>query len=245
MNGLWMQCKAEVIRMLRNPYYIFWSLCMPIIFYIIFTQIFNTNTDNQEGWKAHYLMSMTTFSVMGSAIISLGIRNVEERTQGWSMIMKITPLSTSAYFFAKMVGQTVIHIFSITVIFIAGVMNGVTLTAFEWIMSGLWILIASAPFLALGTLLGTMKKVETAAGVSNLLYMLLAILGGMWMPLEAMPKMIQNIGQWLPSYNFGNGVWSIVRGDFPDVMNIVILFGYFVVFVLLSSYIRKRQEAAV
>ncbi|MDZ5473588.1 ABC transporter permease [Bacillus sp. 31A1R] len=246
MNALWMQCKAEIIRIMRNPYYVFWSLMMPILFYVIFTKIFNTNVDNQKEWQAHYLMSMTTFSVMGSAIMTLGIRLVEERTKGWSMFMRITPLSDQAYFFAKMVGQTVIHLFSIIVIFSAGaIINGVQLTAFEWVMSGLWILLASAPFLALGTLIGTMKRVDTASGISNLIYMLLAISGGMWMPLEIMPTFVQDIGKWLPSYNLGNGAWEIIRGNAPEFMNVVILIGYLFLFMILSSYIRRKQEAVV
>lgn len=246
MKAFKMQCQAEVIRILRNPYFVFWSLFMPILFYVIFTKVFNTNLPDKQEWQAHYLMSMTAFSVMGSAIMTLGIRLVQERTQGWSMFMRITPLSDYAYFLAKMVGQTVIHTFSIIIIFIAGALiNGVTLTAYEWGMCGIWILLGSFPFLALGTLVGTMKRVDTASGISNVIYMVLAISGGMWMPMEIMPEMIQKIGKWLPSYNFGNGAWEIIRGNSPEWLNVFILIGYLFLFMLLSSYIRRKQEAAV
>ncbi|MBU9723874.1 MULTISPECIES: ABC transporter permease [Bacillaceae] len=246
MNAVWMQCKAEALRILRNPYYVFWSLMMPILFYVLFTRIFNTGIDNAQEWQAHYLMSMTTFSVMGTAIMTLGIRLVEERSQGWATFMRITPLSDGAYFFAKMMGQTVIHTFSIIVIFAAGaIINGVSLSVQAWLFSYLWILAGSFTFLALGTLIGAMKKVDTASGVSNLLYMVLAISGGMWMPLDTMPQFIQNIGVWLPSYNFGNGAWQIIRGANPEWMNLIVLAGYLVVFVVLSKYIRSKQEVAV
>ena len=192
MNAFSMQCKVEMIRILRNPYFVFWSLFMPIVFYVIFTKVFNTNIEDKQQWQAHYLMSMTAFSVMGSAIMILGIRLVEERTKGWSMFMRITPLSANAYFASKMIGQTIIHMFSIIIIFIAGaVINGVTLTAFEWLMSGFWLLAGSFPFLALGTLVGTMKRVDTASGISNVIYMILAISGGMWVPMEIMPDFVQ------------------------------------------------------
>lgn len=246
MDKILMQCKIEVLRILRNPYYVFWSLFMPIVFYVVFTRIFNSALEDQQEWQAHYLMSMSAFSVMGSAIMTLGIRLVEERTQGWSMFMRITPLSDTAYFFAKMVGQTVIHTFSIVVIFTAGALiNGVSLTAFEWLMCGLWLLFGSLPFLAIGTLVGTMKRVDTASGISNMFYMVLALLGGMWMPLEIMPDFVQTIGKWLPSYHFGSGAWSIVRGNTPDWTNFILLIGYLVLFVLLSGYIRRKQEVAV
>jgi ABC-2 type transport system permease protein len=244
MKAFQMQCKAEILRVIRNRYFVFWSLVMPILFYYIFTNVVNTNAPDKAEWQAHYLMSMTAFSVMGSSIMTLGIRLVQERSQGWSTFIRITPLADSVYFAAQMVGQGFIHLLSITIIFIAGALiNGVSLTAFEWLMSGLWIFFGSLPFLALGTLVGLMKKVETAAGVSNVLYMVLAVAGGMWMPLEIMPKMMQTIGKWLPSYNFGSGAWEIVRGRLPDWKNILILIAYLALFMLLSKYIRRKQEA--
>ena len=217
MNGLWMQCKMEILRILRNPYYVFWSLFMPIVFYIVFTRIFNSGLENRQEWQAHYLMSMASFSVMGSAIMTLGIRLVEERTQGWSMFMRITPLSDYQYFFAKMVGQTVIHIFSIMIIFTAGALiNGISLSVRSGFSVEYGYYSVHLPFLALGTIVGTMKRVDTAAGVSNMIYMVLALCGGMWMPLDIMPNFVQTIGKWLPSYHFGNGAWEIVRGGNPE-----------------------------
>jgi ABC-2 type transport system permease protein len=243
MRLITVQCKAEMLRIIRNPYYVFWSLFMPIMFYFIFTRVVNTGNDDPT-WRAHYLMSMATFSVMGSAIMTLGIRLVQERTQGWTTFIRITPLPGSVYFFGKMFGQTMMHLFSVICIFIAGyLINGVSLTAGQWVLSGLWILIGSLPFLAIGTLVGAMKRVDTASGVSNVIYMALAVAGGMWMPIEILPRLMQKIGHWLPSYNYGNGAWEIVRGSHPQWSNVLILLGYLVVFMLLSVYIRKKQEA--
>ncbi|WP_066321174.1 ABC transporter permease [Bacillus sp. FJAT-29814] len=244
MKTFQIQCKVEIIRILRNRYFVFWSLVMPIIFYYVFTNLVNSDIPNKAEWQAHYLMSMTVFSVMGSSMMTLGIRLVQERSQGWSTFLRTTPLSNTVYFAAQMVGQSVIHVFSIVIIFIAGALiNDVSLTAFEWVMSGLWILLGSLPFLAIGTLIGLMKKVETAAGVSNVLYMVLAVSGGLWMPLEVMPKMMQAIAKWLPSYNFGSGAWEIVRGGLPDWKNMLLLIAYLVLLMLLSNYIRRKQEA--
>ena len=244
MNKIVMQCKAELLRIFRNPYYVFWSLLMPILFYFIFTRIVNTGNGDPKLWQAHYLMSMTTFSVMGSSIMTLGIRLVQERTEGWSTFMRITPLPGRIYFLGKMFGQTMMHIFSILLIFLGGyLMNGVSLSAYQWITCGLWILIGSLPFLAIGTLIGAMKRVDTASGVSNAVYMVLAVAGGMWMPIEVLPKLMQHISKWLPSYNYGNGAWQIVRGQSPEWSNIIISLGYLVIFMILSTYIRKKQEA--
>lgn len=244
MNAMLMQCKVEVLRIYRNPYFVFWTLVTPIIFYFIYTNVMNTDLPNMEQWQAYFLISMTVFGVMGSAIMTFGIRMVQERTEGWSTFMRITPFSSFAYFSAKIIGQTVIHLGVIVVIFLAGfLINAVSLTFTQWFTAGLWILLASIPFLAIGTLVGTMKKVETASGVSNVIYLALAILGGLWSPLSTFPSFLQDFGTFLPSYHFASGAWEIVQGNYPNWLSVLILCGYFVVFMLLSIYIRRKQKA--
>ena len=244
MKMLLNECKIEMIRIFRNPYFVFWSLFMPIVFYFIFTKVVNTGVDDQDLWNKHFLMSIAVFSVMGSSIMTVGIRMVQERSEGWATWIKVTPLPSSSYFISKMVGQSAVHIFSIAVVFLAGViLNGVSMTFVEWVSCAAWIMIASFPFLALGLLVGTMKRVDTASGVSNLIYIGLAITGGLWMPMEIMPKAIQLIGSWLPAYHYGNGAWGIIRGQFPEFKSIAILTSYLLIFMVLSIYIRRKQEA--
>ncbi|CAI6085006.1 hypothetical protein PAECIP112173_04481 [Paenibacillus sp. JJ-100] len=245
MSMLFAQSRAEIIRMVRNVYFMFWSLLIPVLFYVLYTRIFTTNAVDAERWNAHYLMSMTCFSVMGSSIMTLGIRLVQERAYGWVTYLRVTPLPNSIYFGGKMIGQTFIHMCSIIVIFISGyLINGVSLTFAQWIGSALWIIAGSLPFLALGTCIGTFRRVDTANGLSNVLYLSLALLGGMWMPLDVMPEWLAEIGRWLPSYSFGNGAWIIVGGGMPQLRDILLLAGYLVVFMVLSTYIRSTQKEA-
>lgn len=243
MKTLWLQSKAEMLRMFRNKYYIFWSLLVPVLFYFLFTNIFTSPAQDKELWNAHYLMSMTTFSIMGSSIMTLGIKMVQEKAEGWTIFLQITPISTVVYYGAKMIAQTVIHLFSIIVIFTSGILiNGVSLSLSQWLFSGIWIIFGSLPFLALGTIIGSFKKVETASAISNLLYMAMAITGGMWMPIEIFPSFMQKVAQWVPSHSFANGAWEIIRSQAPDWRNYLIIIGYIFLFMVLSLYISKNQK---
>ncbi|WP_340015214.1 ABC transporter permease [Paenibacillus sp. FSL K6-1318] len=245
MSMLLAQSRVEMLRMSRNVYFVFWSLLMPVLFYILYTRIFTTDAVDAQQWNAHYLMSMTCFSVMGSSIMTLGIRLVQERVHGWVTYLRVTPLPNSIYFGGKMIGQTFIHLCSIIIIFISGyLINGVSLMASQWIGSALWILAGSLPFLALGTCIGTFRRVDTASGLSNALYLSLALLGGMWMPLDVMPDWLRQIGSWLPSHSFGNGAWVLIAGDMPHMRDILLLAAYLVGFMLLSTYIRSKQKEA-
>src|SRR5690606_13068334 len=143
MKMLLTQCKIEILRVFRNPYYIFWSLFMPIVFYFIFTRVVYLHVPDKALWDAHFLMSMTSFSVMGCGSMKLSIRMVEDRSKGWTTFMRVTSLTVLIYFFAKMIGESMVHVFSILIISLAGgLVNGIELTVFEWISSAFWILLA-------------------------------------------------------------------------------------------------------
>ncbi|VDG97078.1 ABC-type transport system involved in multi-copper enzyme maturation, permease component [Lysinibacillus sphaericus] len=244
MKILWNECWLEALRVFRNRYFIFWSLIMPIVFYVFYTKFLVQNVGDPKLWEKHFLMSMAVFSVMGSSIMTLGLRLVQERNQGWTTYLKTTPVSGAVYFIAKMAGQTAVHVFTIVIIFVSGgLINGISMPASEWVAAGVWILMGAVPFLALGGLVGTMKKSDTASGVSNLIYLALAVAGGMWMPIESLPGLLQKMASWLPSYQYGAGAWSIIRGEVPETAGILILIAYTIVFMILSIQRRRMQEA--
>ena len=78
MKALWMQCKIEILRTFRNKLFIFFSLLMPVMFYYIFTNVIQV-PQNGDAWKAHYLISMATFSIVGTALFSFGVRISQEK----------------------------------------------------------------------------------------------------------------------------------------------------------------------
>lgn len=241
---LFEQCRAELLRLFRNSSYVLWSLLMPIGFYAVFTRGMDAGSSPDASWASLYLMSMTSFSVMGSSIMTFGIRLVQERKYGWAVYMQTTPLPGWIFFSGKIISQTVMHVLSVAVIFTAGyLINGVSLSVFQWLGAGLWIVLASLPFLALGAVIGGMRRVDTASGIANVVNLLLALAGGLWNPPESMPVYLRQLGYWLPSRHLGSGAWNIVRGAGPGMDSVAILLGWFVLFMLLSLYIRNKQEA--
>ncbi len=243
MRVLFYQSMIEAIRLFRNFAYIFWTLVTPLAFYILYTKVFLTDVDNPKMWQAYFLMSMTMFGMMGGSIIAFGVRIVSERQLGWSKLLQIVPIPGITLFMAKIIGQTIVHAIVIVIMFLGGFfINGIELTLSQWFACGVWILLGTLPFLALGTIIGTIKKADTATGIANLLYFPLAILGGMWTPMQFLPETIQKIGKLLPSYHYGNGAWQVVQGGAPEMENILFLTSYFLIFMLISTYRRKKKS---
>jgi len=240
------QSTSEVLRLVRNPFFLLFSVLMPIIFYSIFAMLNGTDSAiDSTTWGAYSLMSMTAFSLIGTAAGQFGIRLAYERKDGLLKLMMLTPLSMSAWVSAKITAHLLVHLLIIAVMFgYSAIVFGTEMLAEQWVMCGLWLLIGSMPFLALGILLGTIRNTDAATAVSNLVYMGLSILGGLWMPLSTFPSWMQKFGAWLPSHVYANTSWSIVAGATADWQDVLVLLGYGVLFIMGALFVLSRSENA-
>ena len=57
------------------------------------------------------------------------------------------------------------------------------------------------PFCALGMFVGTLIKGQGAPGLLNLIYLPMAFLSGLWLPLSMLPTFLQRLAPIWPSYH--------------------------------------------
>jgi ABC-2 type transport system permease protein len=245
LNATAAQCKAEILRTIRNKRFVFFSVVMPVAFFFLFTSTMDNNTViNGVDWASYYLMSMTVYGVVGAGLTSFAQRISKERSQGWIRLLKITPLPSGSYILSKVAAQGLINLAIVLLVFtIGGLGKGIHLSAAIWIECGLWIWIGGFAFMALGTLLGSIKNADAVQVLALMVYMGLSILGGLWFPTASMSGTMQTIAKFTPTYRLGQGAWNVVGGGVIDWNGALILAAYVVVFMLLSTYIMKRQEA--
>ncbi|MDF3320220.1 hypothetical protein P3G66_31910, partial [Rhodococcus sp. C3V] len=86
-------------------------------------------------------------------------------------------------FIVKVIKMIIFFIISIILVFLVGfLVRGIHLTFIQWLMSGLLLLIGAIVFLSLGTILTNFKDEKTASVFSDILFLALAMLGGLWFP---------------------------------------------------------------
>ena len=140
-------------------------------------------------------------------MISSGARIAAERSLGWNRQLRITPLSTRAYFRAKVLTGYAMAAISLLALDLAGTTLGVTLPAGEWVRMTALILVGLVPFAALGILLGhllTADSIGPAIGGSTAL---LSILGGTWFP---------DPERWLPARRRADPPLLLARAGEPS-----------------------------
>jgi ABC-2 type transport system permease protein len=235
-----------MLRLVRSPFFLLFSVLMPVAFYSIFAVLNGTSVEvGGTTWGTYSLMSMTAFSLIGTAAGQFGIRLSYERKDGLIRLMKLTPLSTGAWASAKIAAHLLVHLIIIAVMFgYSAIAFRTEMSAWLWVASGLWLLVGSIPFLALGILLGMIRNTDAATAIANLVYMGLSVLGGLWMPLSTFPDWMQKVGSMLPSHAYASVSWSIVAGGEVDWLDVPVLLGYGAMFLMIALMLHRRRENA-
>ncbi len=193
--------RFELVRTFRNRRLLVFSLGFPLILFFMIAAP-NRHERNLGGTgislPLYYMVGLVSFGAM-TALISSGARIASERTDGWTRQLRITPLTTLAYFRAKVLTGYTMAALTIGLLYAAGISLGVSLPAGRWLeMTGL-ILVALIPFAALGVLLGHLLTADSIGPATGGVVSLLALVSGTWFPLGS-HGFVHDIAQFLPSY---------------------------------------------
>jgi ABC-2 type transport system permease protein len=200
VNGL-VYVRYELLRISRSRRFWVVALGFPLVIYYL-VALPNRHTGNlaSTGLSAplYFMVGLAAFGSM-NAMMSTGARIAAERAVGWNRQLRITPLTTRAYFRAKVVTGYVVSLISLVVLFCAGATVGVSLPASDWLRMTLYMLVGLVPFAAIGILLGHLMTPESVGPALGGCVALFAFLGGVWFPITGHGA-LHDIAQALPSY---------------------------------------------
>lgn len=228
-------------RTLRDIRYIGFIVILPIIFYVMFTAIFAKNASvNDLAWSKYSLISMLSFGIVGNAINLLGTRIANERQDKWMDFIKVSPISSLYYNISFVITFLVISLLTMFLLFVTAFFwQGVTFSIMDYLGIAILLLLGSIPFLLFGVIVGYLGS--AAQPVGTMLYLVLSFLGGLWMPVAAMPDKIQGIAKLLPTFSLASLGWNFLSNT-SIVTPFIILFIYFICAVLVLAIIWKKQQ---
>ncbi|GAA2165952.1 MULTISPECIES: ABC transporter permease [Glycomyces] len=206
--------RIELKRSLRNPRFMIFAFAFPVFLFLLQTNVFIHDGDpGKTTATAVIMVNMLAFGVFFAAMTNGG-RLATERAAGWQRQLRLTPLTGRGYMLGKgltglLLGLPVL----IAVPLIAALTSGVHLDPAAWtrIILGTWL--GAVPFVLLGLLIGQLARPETLQPLNMGLSLVMGFLGGMWIPIDAMPDWMQGLAPVLPSYwltQLGRGA---VTGD--------------------------------
>jgi ABC-2 type transport system permease protein len=194
----------EARRAYRNKRFLIFTVAMPVVLFLIYVQLYGDDQGiNGVSTRAYLMVSMAAFGAM-SGSMSAGSRIALERQSGWNRQLRLTPLRPVSYLVAKGGVGMLVALPAIILVYVAGALIvHVHLSAWEWAVSGIGLWLALIPFAALGILIGYVASPDSAQAIFPATFMTLSLFGGIFIPVEVMPKVMANIAQVLPSYWLG------------------------------------------
>lgn len=244
MNGL-VYTRFELLRAFRNRRFFIFSLGFPLVLYFVIAGPQRNNHDFAgTGISAplYYMAGLASFGTMMS-MISTGARIAGERQAGWTRQLRITPLSSRAYFRAKVLTAYAMASTSLILLYVAGASLGVSQSAPRWLeMTGL-ILVGLLPFGALGIALGHLLTVDSLGPVTGGTVSLLALVSGTWFPVTH--GFLHDLGRCLPSYWLVRAGHIAIGGSAWGTLGWLVVAGWTILLVAVAAYAYQRDTNRV
>ena len=244
MKGFGAYLLLEMRRTVRSVQFLVFAIGFPLVFYLLFSAMFGAQTLGTVSANVYLMVSMGAYGAMGAAINANSARLAAERTTGWSRDLRVTPLGIGAYTAVKTVLAFVLALPGFAVVAAAAVLvHHVGLAAATWLDLFALMWLGSLPFAVLGVLLGYVFNAESAQAGSMIVYLGLALLGAMWIPIRVMPSTLAHVALWLPSYRYADLGWRVVAGQPASGADVAILAAYALGMAVLAGQLYRRDEA--
>ena len=196
----WLEAKCEFLRMVRTPSYAIPVLAFPLVFYVVFGVLMQHGHDPAA--SRYLLASYGVFGAMGASLFGFGVSVAMDREHGWLTLKRAQPMPPGAYLLAKLLMAMVfIAVIAMLLIALAVSCAHVTLTLPQAIGLVAVDMLGALPYAAIGLYIGTRMSGRGAPAFVNLVYLPMAVLSGLWMPLQMLPAVFTRIAPVWPSWH--------------------------------------------
>ncbi len=219
----------------RMPGFALPTLLFPTMFYVFFGLVFANSGDHRVA--TYMLATYGTFGVMAPALFGFGVGVAMEREHGILALKRVAPMPPTVYLFSKTAMAMLFALVIVLLLFVLGaVFGGVALPRGEWWLLAVTLIIGTLPFCALGLAVGLRVGGQASAAIINLIYLPMAFLSGLWVPLNFMPHFLQDVARMFPAYHLAQIALGIIHmGDGSHLVTHLIYLGAFTIVCLLFA----------
>ncbi|PJK08302.1 ABC transporter permease [Lysobacteraceae bacterium NML95-0200] len=195
----WLEFINECRRSFRTPSYYLPTLLFPLCFFLMFAVILGKGSAS----AAPYMLA--NYGVFGSAMAALfgvGLGIASERESGLMRLRRVMPMPMSAVLLAKL-GMAMLFalIISLLMMILTLLFTQATLTLAQSLRLLAVHTLGALPFAALGVFLGSLAGANGAVAIINLVFLPMAFLSGLWMPLSMLPAWVADAAPLWPLYH--------------------------------------------
>ncbi|WP_419167577.1 ABC transporter permease [Candidatus Palauibacter sp.] len=203
-----LEARYQFLMVLREPAFAIPTLLFPLIFYLFFGVLMGAGSFSAAA-PTYMLATYSVFGVMGPSLFGFGAGLAIERDSGVLLLKRTTPMPAAAYLLAKVAMAIAFGAVVVLGIFLLGAYGaGVMLYRWQW-----FALAGVIPFCALGLAVGAWSRGRAAVAITNLVFLPMAMLSGLWIPITIFPAALRDVANVLPAYHQAQLALKIIAMD--------------------------------
>jgi ABC-2 type transport system permease protein len=235
------EIQFEFVKSLRTPAFAVPTLFFPIMFYVLFGILLGSMRGN-AGMSQYTFATYGVFGAMGPGLFGFGVSLAIEREQGLLTLKQALPQPPGAYLLARaFMAMVFVAIIAVMLTILAVVVAKVPLTFAQAAQLFAIDVLGALPFCAIGMFVGSLVSGQASPAIVNLIFLPMAFLSGLWLPLQFMPKILTDIAPLWPAYHLAQMGLATVGAESKGTFSghIAVLVAITVVFFLLA--VRRMQ----
>jgi ABC-2 type transport system permease protein len=201
--------RAALIPLLRTPAY--WAPL--VIFPSLLFSFFGLGPARQSPEIANFLLaSWSVFAVIGIGFFQFGIGIAQARESKWEDYARTLPAGGAPRLVAQLLSAGVFAAVSLGLLWTLVLFTApVSLSPLQYARLLGVLLGGLIPFVMIGAALGYTVPSRGAVPIANLLYLPLSYLGGLWIPPQMLPGIVERISPYTPTRQLGELAWATVQ----------------------------------
>ncbi|MEI7974129.1 MAG: ABC transporter permease [Bdellovibrio sp.] len=235
------ELRLRLLELFRQPSFVVTTLIFPSMF-LWFLALPNVKTSA----AAQMLMgSFAAFAILSVMVFQFSVYVAQERSSPWSLFLRTLPRPGWQSLLVLVASGLVFAIGAVILVFFTThVSVSVELPPERWFRLVLSLFVGGLPFAGMGLWLGLVCTPRNVVPVANLVYLPLSFAGGLWIPPQSLPPLVQDLSDYLPTRLYAEIVWAAVRGESPRARDLGVLAIFFLLFAFLAWFFYRRDEGA-
>ena len=230
------EMRFEFQKSLRTPAFAVPTLFFPIMFYLLFG-VFLGSMRGNGAMSQYTFATYGVFGAMGPGLFGFGVSLAIEREQGLLLLKQALPQPPGAYLLARAaMAMLFVAIISLLLSLMAVLIGGVPLTFAQGARLFLIDVLGALPFCAIGMFVGSLVSGPASPAIVNLIFLPMAFLSGLWLPLQFMPKFLSDLAPIWPAYHLAQMALGTVGAPSAGTMtgHVAVLAAITLLFFLLA-----------
>jgi ABC-2 type transport system permease protein len=232
-----LHARAMTAELVRYPAYLVPTLLLPTVFFLFFV------SPGPPLAATARMATFAGFAVIGVAFFQFGVGIAVDRASPWEAYLRTLPVGPLVRLTARLLSAAVFACAAGGLLLVTAVTtSSATLSPDRWLKLAVALLVGTIPFAFLGIALGYWAPAKGALPIANLLYLVLAYAGGLWIRPSGLPHAVRSVSRLLPTRALSDALVATAIGARTDWWAWFALAGFAAIFASFALAGYRRDE---